>query len=54
VRSHTEFLRRLETQARLLSTAPVDALGAVLEFLQDWVIDHTLVECRRFRRALGA
>ncbi len=53
-RGNAEFLRRLETQARLLSTAPVDALAAFLEYARDWVMDHTLVENRRYREVLCA
>ncbi len=50
---HAEFLRKVEGLARYLETAPVDALHTMVEFLKDWVIDHTLLENRRFRKVLA-
>ena len=49
---HGEFLRRVETQARLLGSAPVDALRTFVEYLKDWIIDHTLLEGRQFSSSL--
>ena len=47
----TEFIRKIEGLARSLVNAPVDALHTTVEVLKDWVIDHTLIEHRRFRRS---
>ncbi len=52
VKEHEEFLRKIEGLSRYLETAPVDALHTTVEFLKDWVIDHTLLEHRRFRTLL--
>ena len=52
VRDHGEFLRKVEGLSRYLETAPVDALHTMAELLKDWVIDHTLLENRRFKDAL--
>jgi hemerythrin len=49
---HAEFLRKIEGFSRYLETAPVDALQTTVEFLKDWVIDHTLLEHRRYRKSL--
>jgi len=46
-----DFIRKIEGLARQLETAPVDALHATVEFLKDWIIDHTLIEHRRFNRS---
>ena len=46
-----EFVKKIEGLARYLETAPVDALHTTVEFLKDWVIDHTLLDHRRFRRS---
>ncbi len=46
-----DFIRKIEGLARTLLNAPVDALHTTVEFLKDWVIDHTLIEHRRFRRS---
>jgi len=54
LREHGDFLKKVEGQARYLETAPVDALQALVEFLKDWVIDHALLENRRFRAALAS
>jgi hemerythrin len=51
-REHAEFLKKFEGLARYQETAPVDALHTTVEFLKDWVIDHTLLENRRSRNAL--
>jgi len=48
VREHAEFVRKVEGLSKYLEKAPVDALPATVEYLKDWVIDHTLVEHRRF------
>jgi hemerythrin len=53
VEAHGEFLQKAEGLGRYLQTAPVDALHTVVEFFKDWIIDHTLIEDRRFRDALG-
>lgn len=50
-REHADFLKKIEGLARYLETAPVDALHTTVEFLKDWVIDHTLIEHRRFRKS---
>ena len=52
VREHAESLKKVEGLSRYLETAPVDALQTTVEFLKDWVIDHTLIEHRRFRKSL--
>jgi hemerythrin len=52
IHDHGEFLKKVEGQARYLETAPVDALQTLVEFLKDWVIDHTLLEDQRFRASL--
>jgi hemerythrin len=54
LRDHGEFLRKVEGLSRYLETAPVDALHTMVEFLKDWVIDHALLENRRFKEALTA
>jgi hemerythrin len=53
IHEHGEFLRKVEGLAKYLETAPVDALHNMVEFLKDWVIDHTLLENRRFRKVLS-
>jgi hemerythrin len=53
VRDHGEFLRKVEGLSRYLETAPVDALHTMADLLKDWVIDHTLLENRRFKEALA-
>jgi hemerythrin len=52
VRDHSEFVRKVEGLGKYLETAPVTALHTMVEFLKDWVIDHTLLENRRFHAAL--
>jgi hemerythrin len=52
IKDHAEFLRKVEGLARYLEKAPVDALHTMVEFLKDWIIDHALLENRRFRSAL--
>jgi hemerythrin len=52
LRDHAEFLKKVEGLGRYLETAPVDALHTMVEYLKDWVIDHTLLEDRRFRNSL--
>jgi hemerythrin len=47
-----EFMKKIEGLARSLANAPVDALHTTVEFLKDWIIDHILLEHRRFRRSL--
>jgi len=51
-REHAEFIKKIEGLARYQETAPVDALHTTVEFLKDWVIDHTLIEHRRHRKSL--
>ncbi|HTO21223.1 MAG TPA: hemerythrin domain-containing protein [Spirochaetia bacterium] len=51
IREHSDFVKKVEGLLKYLDKAPVDALPATVEFLKDWVIDHTLVEHRRFRLA---
>ena len=52
IRDHSEFVRKVEGLSRYLQTAPVDALRTMVEYLKDWMIDHTLLENRRFRALL--
>jgi hemerythrin len=52
IRDHVEFLKKVEGLSRYLHEAPADALRTMVEFLKDWVIDHTLLENRRFGRQL--
>jgi hemerythrin len=52
IKDHAEFLRKVEGLARYLEKAPVDALHTMVEFLKDWIIDHALLENRRFKSAL--
>ncbi|HEY9593979.1 MAG TPA: hemerythrin domain-containing protein, partial [Spirochaetia bacterium] len=52
VRDHSEFVRKVEGLSRYLQTAPVDALRTMVEYLKDWMMDHTLLENRRFRGLL--
>jgi hemerythrin len=54
IQDHGDFLRKVDGLGRYLETAPVDALHAMVEFLKDWVIDHTLLENRRFKNSLEA
>ena len=49
---HGEVDKKIEGLARYQETAPVDALHTTVEFLKDWVIDHTLIEHRRHRKSL--
>jgi hemerythrin len=53
VEGHGDFLKKAEGLSRYLETAPVDALHTMVEFFKDWIIDHTLIEDRRFKDALG-
>ena len=48
IREHAEFLKKVEGFRKYVEEAPVDALQTVVEFLKDWVVDHTLLENRRF------
>jgi len=52
IREHSEFVKKVEGLSRFLAEAPVDALPATVEYLKDWVIDHTLIEHRRFHKSL--
>jgi hemerythrin len=54
VEGHGDFLKKAEGLGRYLETAPVDALHTMVEFFKDWIIDHTLIEDRRFKDSLGA
>jgi hemerythrin len=54
VREHAEQLKKVEGMRKYLETAPVDALHTMVEFLKDWVIDHTLLEHRRFLASFGS
>jgi hemerythrin len=54
VREHAEFLKKVEGMRKYLETAPVDALHTMVEQLKDWVIDHTLLEHRRFQASFGS
>jgi len=52
IREHGDFIKKIEGLARYLETAPADALHTTVEFLKDWIIDHTLIEHRRFAKSL--
>ena len=52
IRDHSEVMRKVEGLSKYLEKAPVDALHTMVEFLKDWVIDHALIEDRRFRESL--
>jgi hemerythrin len=52
IRDHAEFLKKVDVLSRYVSEAPADALQTMVEFLKDWVIDHTLLENGRFREYL--
>jgi hemerythrin len=54
VREHAEFLKKAEGLTRYMESAPADALHTMVEFLKDWVIDHTLLENRRWSASLKA
>ena len=47
-----EFLRKLEGVRKYLEKAPADALQTTVEFLKDWVLDHSLLENHRFKGSL--
>ncbi|HUJ75915.1 MAG TPA: hemerythrin family protein, partial [bacterium] len=49
LKDHAEFSKKVDVLSRYVSEAPADALQTMVEFLKDWVIDHTLVEHRRYR-----
>jgi hemerythrin len=48
IREHAEFLRKADGLRKYVEEAPVDALQTIVEFLKEWVVDHTLLENRRF------
>jgi len=54
IRDHSELMRKVEGLSKYLEKAPVDALHTMVEFLKDWVIDHALIENRRFRSSLAS
>ena len=49
VSGNGEFLRKLEGVRKYLEKAPADALQTTVEFLKDWVLDHSLLENHRFK-----
>ncbi len=51
-REHAEFLKKAEGFRKYVEEAPVQALQTVVEFMKDWVVDHALLENRRFRSSL--
>jgi hemerythrin len=51
-REHAEFLKKAEGFSRYAEQAPADALQSIVEFMKDWVVDHALLENRRFRGSL--
>ena len=52
VKDHAEFSKKVDVLSRYVSEAPADALQTMVEFLKDWVMDHTLLENGRFREFL--
>ena len=52
LKDHADFSKKAEVLSRYVSEAPADALQTMVEFLKDWVIDHTLLENGRFREYL--
>jgi hemerythrin len=52
IREHAEFLKKAEGFHKYVKEAPVDALQAIVEFLKDWIVDHALLENRRFSGSL--
>jgi hemerythrin len=52
LKDHVEFSRKMDVFRRYVPEAPADALQAMVEFLKDWVVDHVLLENRRFRECL--
>ena len=52
IKDHAEFSRKVDVLGRYVSEAPADALQTMVEFLKDWIIDHTLLENGRFRESL--
>jgi hemerythrin len=52
VREHAEFLKKAEGLTRYMESAPADALHTMVEFLKDWIVDHTLLENRRWSASL--
>ena len=52
LKDHAEFSKKVDVLSRYVSEAPADALQAMVEFLKDWMIDHTLLENGRFREFL--
>ena len=51
-REHAEFLKKAEGFRKYVEEAPADALQTVVEFMKDWVVDHALLENRRFSGSL--
>jgi hemerythrin len=51
-REHAEFLKKAAGFRKYVEEAPVDALQTIVEFMKDWVVDHALLENRRFRGSL--
>ena len=51
-REHAEFLKKAEGFRAYVEEGPADALQTVVEFMKDWVVDHALLENRRFRSSL--
>jgi hemerythrin len=51
-REHAEFLKKAEGFRTFVEEGPADALQTVVEFMKDWVVDHALLENRRFRSFL--
>ncbi|HVO39588.1 MAG TPA: hemerythrin domain-containing protein [Spirochaetia bacterium] len=52
VNGNGEFLRKLEGVKKYLEKAPADALQTTIEFLKDWVLDHSLLENLRFKSTM--
>lgn len=51
-REHAEFLKKADGFRAYVEEGPVDALQTVVEFMKDWIVDHSLLENRRFRGSL--
>jgi hemerythrin len=52
IKGHAEFSKKVEILSRYVAEAPADTLQTMVEYLKDWVIDHTLLENGRFREYL--
>ena len=44
LKGHAEFSKKVEILNRYVADAPADTLQTMVEYLKDWIIDHTLLE----------